>query len=98
MIGSYGRPVSDDEYTPTTGQLRHAWCHFPPPAGEPVARTVSDRRAAEFERWLAAHDAEVREEVALKVEAVTLDGLAMHANTARAVVRHMARVVRGGQR
>jgi len=40
----------------------------------------------------------VREQIARKIEAVSLDGLAMHANTARAVVRHMARVVRGGQR
>jgi len=89
--------MSDDEYTPTTDQLRYAWCYFVATGGERVARTYSSRRAAEFARWLAAHDAEVREEVALKVETMSLDVLAMHASTARAVLRRMARAIRGGQ-
>lgn len=41
-------------------------------------------------------EAQVREQVAQEIEVVSLDGLAMHGNTARAVIRYMARIARGG--
>lgn len=57
-----------DTYTPTTEQVRRFWTtdgtHVP------AAKSDDDiKAAAEFDRWLAAHDADTREQCAREVEA-----------------------------
>ena len=48
-----------DDFTPTTEDVRLIWI---------VSQTGCTARA-EFDRWLAAHDAEVREQTAQEIEA-----------------------------
>lgn len=57
------------DYTPTTEQVRDLWVDglFEGIAGDEAVTDADwdkDRRAAQFDRWLAAHDAEVRAEAA----------------------------------
>lgn len=51
LLRGVGRGVS--EYTPTTENVRSVFAHG-------GAGQSTDRRRAMFDRWLAAHDAEVR--------------------------------------
>lgn len=84
--------MSDTEDAPTAEQVRHGcvWAYeriYPGRSGEATGRR--------FDLFLAEYTRQVREQVAREIEAVSLDGLAMHANTARAVTRYMVDVARG---
>lgn len=57
------------EYTPTTAEIRRAYALEDDEIGHPV---IAEDQLAAFDRWLAAHDAEVRAEALAKV---TDDGL-----------------------
>ena len=46
------------DYTPTTAEVRLTFARLAPPRTNPLA---------EFDRWLAQHDAEVRKQVAEEV-------------------------------
>ena len=47
------------EYTPTTDEVRGDYAHFQTPGGtDPVTGEFAEG-LAEFDRWLAKHDAEV---------------------------------------
>lgn len=54
-----------DIRTPKTSTVRAGWAKGHP---FPLA-TDPDERAAEFSRWLAAHDAEIREQIAREIDA-----------------------------
>lgn len=52
-------------HTPTTNTVRTGWSD-----GHPYRATTGlDERLAEFDRWLAQHDREVREQIASEIEA-----------------------------
>lgn len=60
------------EYTPTITEVRGSYvvhnfrdCHSRP--GEAEHQSVN-QFGAEFDRWLAAHDAELREQIAQEIE------------------------------
>ncbi len=53
-----------DEYTPTTDVVRDAVTFPRRRLGEP-----RDMTEAAFDRWLAAHDAEIREQIVREIEA-----------------------------
>ena len=55
-----------DEYVPTTEQVRYAYATR-------MAPVRDGERYAEFDRWLAAHDAEIREQTLAPIRAA-LDG------------------------
>ena len=48
-----------DDYTPTTEDVRLIW----------IVSQTGRKARAEFDRWLAAHDAEVHEQAAQEIEA-----------------------------
>lgn len=54
-----------DEYTPTTDEVREVWVQ----EQDITHGEGADFHAAEFDRWLAAHEAEVRERIAQDIEA-----------------------------
>ena len=51
------------EYTPTTEHIRQYYSHFPPGRFSDYGTVREDRARAEFDRWIAAHDAEVEKAV-----------------------------------
>lgn len=62
------------EYTPTTEEVRSLWWHhiLEGMASNEVSLASDwkeERALAQFDRWLAAHDAEVREECAKVADA-----------------------------
>ena len=72
-------PQGQEEYVPTTEQVRTGYA-----TGAYRFLTGTSYSLAAFDRWLAAHDAEVREQVALdlvriaeasRVQAATTTGL-----------------------
>ena len=58
--------TSDEGYTPSMDVVRNRYSRIMKPDG-----TVAlwSRRQKEFDRWLAAHDRELREEIARDIEA-----------------------------
>ena len=56
-------------YTPTTEEVREAWLTAEHEERDPFSTSDDDLRA-EFDRWLAAHDAEILEKAAQRVEAL----------------------------
>ena len=64
--------MSSEEYTPTNAGVRAYYVH-----GRALVCAVSETRLVlEFDRWLAAHDAEIRaERVAPKAERVSRDAI-----------------------
>ena len=48
-----------DEYTPTTGYVRDAYCHVHQGVMGERGDAAHEKFHAEFDRWLAAHDREV---------------------------------------
>jgi len=77
----------DDEYTPTTDEVRVAWI---------LSRDYA--HGAEFDRWLdgllAAHDAEVAERIAQAIEDIPGRDVAGHPHGAGYVRAHAARIAR----
>lgn len=61
-------------YTPMTEEVRGDYAHFQCPVGLPDCTDVFRVALAEFDRWLAAHDAEV----AAKAKIEALDWAAEH--------------------
>lgn len=54
------------KYTPTTGHIQDAWTS----RQEEFSRTTQeeyDELVAEFDRWLASYEAELREKIAVKL-------------------------------
>lgn len=74
------------EYTPTTESVRTAYAGAP--AGV-FARDAYNTRSQEFDRWLAAHDAEVRAE-AIEAAAVIADRYATAPGRPRVGVESIA--------
>ena len=71
-----------DDFTPTTEDVRLIWI---------VSQTGCTARA-EFDAWLAAHDAEIREQAAQQIEKV----LPFYTTRpARLALRAAAKIVRG---
>lgn len=62
--------MSEQEHTPSTEQVRMAWQRNVLGEPEAVPVRVQVETAAEFDRWLAAHDAEVAERIAQAIERV----------------------------
>ena len=52
------------DYTPTTAEIRAGWMD---------SGTHEERDAAEFDRWLAAHDAEVKAKALAPIRAALAD-------------------------
>lgn len=77
------------DYTPTTEEIRERWMNFD---GGP---DVSD--AAEFDRWLAAHDAEVLRKAAVEFscdnEALSTFEVAVVHSNARHYLRERADLI-----
>ena len=55
-----------DDYTPTTEQVREA---FRTAVLHPDDIDLDDAPGQEFDRYLAAHDAEIREQIAREIDA-----------------------------
>jgi len=65
--------MSTDDYTPTTEEMRdYVSIGGEPQPWNPPSRALDDARAAAFDRWLAAHDAEVTEALRTEVARLTL--------------------------
>ena len=75
--------MSDTEYTPTDDEVRVAWI---------LSRDYA--HGAEFDRWLAAHDAEVAERIAQDIEDIPGRDVAGHPHVAGYVRAHAARIAR----
>lgn len=58
-----------DEFVPTTEDVRLVWTDSQT-GGEYGYLDDGQQARAEFDRWLAEHDAEVREQVAQEIESV----------------------------
>lgn len=68
--------MSDNEYTPTTGMIRDRHSQYVSEAGGVADREA--KRDADFDRWLAAHDAQVREEGATAMREAAAATLSAH--------------------
>ena len=64
------------DYTPTTEEVRGHFIY----GVDDLSATNTEARTAEFDRWLAAHDAEVREQAAQRVQAMRQPSLARDFN------------------
>lgn len=84
-----------DDYTPTTEEVREQYTREEPPR----IGTVAERRA-EFDRWLAAHDAQVRaderERIASAIEALRVDAAMPSPLSYRIARDAAARIARDG--
>jgi len=63
-----------EEYTPTTDEVREAYAEYVDSADFPTERAFEEHLASgggggEFDRAIAAHDAELREQIARDIEA-----------------------------
>ena len=65
------------DYTPTTAEVRLTFARLAPPRTNPLA---------EFDRWLAQHDAEARKQVAEEI-ATAIDGVSIW--TAQRIAREI---------
>ena len=61
-----------EEYTPSMDRVRHLYARIIRPDG---TVELASRRQKEFDRWLAAHDRALREQIAddLRIEALNED-------------------------
>lgn len=77
-----------DEYTPTTEQVRAEYV-----ANRAIHVSTTTPVASEFDRWLAAHEAGVRERIAEDIKADM-----NHDVTRNATLAAAARIARGATR
>lgn len=57
--------MSNEQFTPTTEQVRDGYAHDPESEyRDPLTNHTNNNKRA-FDRWLAAHDAEVKAEATL---------------------------------
>lgn len=54
-----GRPVSADDYTPTTAEVEADWLNWQSMLAEDSDVEANSRAVMQWRRWLVAHDAEV---------------------------------------
>ncbi|KRD36825.1 hypothetical protein ASE27_10235 [Oerskovia sp. Root918] len=90
-----------DEHTPTTERVRDlfTWAYAWRPTDEPGSTDLSRLRAsnqAEFDRWLAAYEASIRERIAQDINDKTPDGRKSQAFCAG--MDRAARIARGATR
>ena len=58
-----------EEYTPSMDRVRHLYARIIRPDG---TVELASRRQKEFDRWLAAHDRELRERIAREIEVMLI--------------------------
>ena len=87
------------DFTPTIQQVRDGYRYdledeYRDPIGAPQ-RSAEAGRA--FDRWLAAHDTELREQIAAEIETASTDDVAWEVSVEAfdAGMRYAARVARG---
>ena len=59
------------EYTPTTDNIQDAWTSRYDGQYPSASYDEYNEYKAEFDRWLASHESELREQIAKEIEALT---------------------------
>lgn len=94
-----------EEYTPTTEQVKRYWLYGADAWSRGVAGLSDEpdpadgvRPSEQFDRWLAAHDAEIREQVAREIEAMHVPIAATERQAIRnGAITEAAQIARGSK-